>query len=194
MGMFSGLYRRVMIWSRLPHARWYLAGLSFAEASFFPIPPDVMLAPMSMARPAQAWQLATLTTVASMLGGLLGYAIGYFSFELIEPWLHQLGYWDKYLLAKDWFDEWGFWAIFLAGFSPIPYKVFTIAAGSLSMALLPFVIASTIGRGARFFLVAGLLAWGGPKLEQVLQRYVERIGWLLVAAAVLAYFILNNSG
>lgn len=194
MGLFTGLYNRTMRWSRSKHAPWYLAGLSFAESSFFPIPPDVMLAPMSMAQPRRAWSLALLTTLASVVGGLLGYTIGYFAFEAVEPWIRELGYWDKYTQAKLWFDEWGFWAIFLAGFSPIPYKVFTISAGSLGMALLPFVVASAIGRGARFFLVASLLAWGGPRLESVLQRYVERIGWLLVGAAILAYFALNGAG
>ncbi len=190
--LFTALYNRVMQWSRARYAQWYLAGLSFAESSFFPIPPDVMLAPMSMAQPKRAMHLAFLTTVASVLGGLLGYVIGHYAFEAITPWIKDLGYWGKYEMAKAWFDEWGFWAIFLAGFSPIPYKIFTIAAGSLNMALLPFVIASTIGRGARFFLVAGLLAWGGPRLEKVLQRYVERIGWLMVVAAIIAYFVLSN--
>lgn len=194
MGLFNGLYNRVMSWSRSRHAPWYLAGLSFAESSFFPIPPDVMLAPMSMARPERAWRLALLTTLASVVGGMLGYAIGYFAFEAVEPWIRDMGYWDKYLRAREWFNEWGFWAIFIAGFSPIPYKVFTIASGSLGMALIPFLIASSIGRGARFFLVAGLLAWGGPRLEQALQRYVERIGWLLVAAAIIGYFVLQGNG
>jgi membrane protein YqaA with SNARE-associated domain len=193
MGVFNGLYNRVMQWSRAPHASWYLAGLSFAESSFFPIPPDVMLAPMSMAEPKRAWRLAALTTAASVIGGMLGYSIGYFAFESIQPWIQELGYWDKYLLAKSWFDEWGFWAIFLAGFSPIPYKVFTIASGSLGMAIPPFLVASAVGRGARFFLVAGLLAWGGPRLEQALRRYIERIGWLLVAAALIAYAVLQGN-
>jgi membrane protein YqaA with SNARE-associated domain len=188
MRLFSALYERTMQWSRHPHAPRYLAGLSFAESSFFPIPPDVMLAPMSLASPAKAWYFAALTTAASVVGGLLGYLIGIFAFDLIQPWLQDLGYWDAYLQAKAWFDQWGFWAIFLAGFSPIPYKVFTITAGVIAMALLPFVIASAIGRGARFFLVAALMAWGGERMETALHRYIDRLGWLMILAFGLAFF------
>ena len=100
----------------------YLSGLSFAESSFFPIPPDVMLAPMSMAQPGRAWRYAALTTLASVLGGLLGYLIGYYAFDLIQPWLQESHYWSKYLVAREWFEEWGFWAILVAGFSPIPTR------------------------------------------------------------------------
>lgn len=192
MGLFDGLYQRAMRWARAPRAPWYLAGLSFAESSFFPIPPDVMLAPMSLAQPARAWRFAFITTVASTLGGLFGYAIGYFALDLIEPLIRDTHYWDGYLKARVWFDEWGFWAVFIAGFSPIPYKVFTIAAGSMAMALGPFALASVIGRGARFYLVAGLLAWGGPRMEQTLARYIEWLGWGVVAVLGLAYFALRG--
>jgi membrane protein YqaA with SNARE-associated domain len=185
MKLFSALYDRVMQWSRHRHAPRYLAGLSFAESSFFPIPPDVMLAPMSLARPDRAWRYAALTTLASVAGGVLGYLIGLFAFELISPWLHKGGYWDHYLRAREWFDAWGFWAIFIAGFSPIPYKIFTITAGAIGMSLLPFIIASAVGRGARFFLVAALMAWGGPPMEQALRRYVDVLGWIVVALVIL---------
>ena len=186
MGIFSAMYDRVMRWSRHQHAPWYLGGLSFAESSFFPIPPDVMLAPMSMAQPRQAWWFASLTTLASVLGGLLGYAIGHFFFGLIEPLVVEGGRYAEPFAATDaWFQEWGVWAIFIAGFSPIPYKLFTISAGVLHMALVPFVIASVVGRGARFFLVAALMAWGGERMEGVLRDYVDRIGWIMVLLAVL---------
>lgn len=192
MKLFSGLYTRVMQWSRHRHAPRYLAGLSFAESSFFPIPPDIMLAPMSMAKPQQAWRFATITTIASVVGGVFGYLIGIFALEAIEPFLHEVGYHDKYLTAKAWFDEWGFWAIFVAGFSPIPYKVFTITAGVISMALLPFLIASFIGRGARFFLVAGLMSWGGEKMEKKLHRYIDLLGWLTIIAVIAVIFYANH--
>ncbi len=185
MNIFSPLYDLAMRWARHRHAPWYLGGLSFAESSFFPIPPDVMLAPMSLANPARAWWFAALTTVTSVAGGLFGYLIGVFAFDLVEPLIHEMGYWGKYEQARAWFVEWGFWAIFLAGFSPIPYKVFTITAGVISMALAPFVIASFIGRGARFFLVAALMAWGGERMEKTLRRYIDRIGWILVLLIVL---------
>jgi membrane protein YqaA with SNARE-associated domain len=180
MRLFSALYARVMQWVRHRRAPWFLALLSFAESSFFPIPPDVMLAPMAMAQPRRAWRLALLTTLASVLGGLFGYAIGWGAFSAIEPWLRASSYWDAYETARRWFEAWGVWAVFIAGFSPIPYKVFTIAAGVLQMALVPFAIASFVGRGARFFLVAGLMAWGGPRLEATLHRWVDRIGWASV--------------
>jgi membrane protein YqaA with SNARE-associated domain len=181
MHIFSSLYDRIMVWSRHRHAPWYLAGLSFAESSFFPIPPDVMLAPMSMANPRRGWWFAALTTLASVLGGLLGYLIGVFAFDLVEPLLRDAGYWPQYEQVKQWFAVWGFWAIFVAGFSPIPYKVFTITAGVIAMALVPFVVASAIGRGARFFLVAALMAWGGERMEGLLRQYVDRIGWIMIA-------------
>jgi membrane protein YqaA with SNARE-associated domain len=174
-----------MRWARHPHAPWYLGGLSFAESSFFPIPPDVMLAPMSLAKPQRAVWFATLTTITSVLGGMFGYLIGMFAFELVEPLLQEGRYAATFELAQSWFDAWGFLAIFAAGFSPIPYKVFTIAAGVIGMAFLPFVIASFIGRGLRFYLVAGLMAWGGERMEARLHRWVDWLGWLTVALLIL---------
>ncbi|MDX9945393.1 MAG: YqaA family protein, partial [Azonexus sp.] len=185
MKLFSPLYRRAMTWSRHPHAPWYLGGLSFAESSFFPVPPDVMLAPMALANPSRWWWLALITTLTSVAGGVAGYLIGYFAMDAILPWLQESRYWPAYQTAVDWFGQWGFWAVFVAGFSPIPYKVFTIAAGALSMALFPFVLASIIGRGLRFFLVAGLMAWGGAKMEEALHRYIDRLGWATVALVVI---------
>ncbi len=187
--MFQKLYDQALHWSKHKHADKYLGALSFAESSFFPIPPDVMLAPMSLARPEKAWKLALLTTITSVLGGILGYAIGYFLFDSISPWLQQTKYWSKYLLAEEFFSEWGVWAVFIAGFSPIPYKVFTIAAGALHMMLLPFIAASFVGRGARFFLVALLIAAGGEKLEKGLRKYMDTLGWIVVALVVIGALI-----
>ncbi|MGR9051572.1 MAG: YqaA family protein [Gammaproteobacteria bacterium] len=185
MNMFQKLYDKTLTWSRHRHAVKYLFALSFAESSFFPVPPDVMLAPMSLAQPAKALRFAVWTTVASVLGGIFGYAIGFFMFDTIAPWLQTTHYWAAYETARQWFDEWGFWAVFAAGFSPIPYKVFTIAAGALSMVFLPFVLASLVGRGARFCMVALLIAAGGEKLETVLRKYMDRLGWGVVALIVV---------
>ncbi|MBE0469006.1 MAG: DedA family protein [Methyloprofundus sp.] len=184
--MFKKLYDKVIQLAKHRHATKYLAALSFAESSFFPVPPDVMLAPMVLAQQEKAWHLALITTIASVLGGMLGYAIGFFAFEMIQPWLEGSHYWSKYQLAEQWFKHWGFAAIFIAGFSPIPYKVFTIAAGALSMLFLPFVLASFFGRGARFFLVAGLLAWGGERFESKLRQYMDVIGWSVVVLLLIA--------
>lgn len=194
MKIFSVLYDKVLGWSRHRYAPFYLGGLSFAESSFFPVPPDVMLAPMALAQPHKAWHYALLTTVTSVLGGMLGYLIGLFAFELVEPWIHRAGYWEAYQHAGLWFETWGFWAILLAGFSPIPYKVFTISAGVVGMVFLPFVLASAIGRGARFYLVAGLMRWGGARMEQTLRAYIDRIGWILVLLIIAVYFVMNHGG
>ncbi len=190
--LFATLYDRVLGWSGHRHAPRYLAGLSFMESSFFPIPPDVMLIPMVLRRPRAAWRLAGLTTVASVLGGLFGYAIGFFAHATLEPWLQTTHYWPSYVRATAWFAEWGFWVVLVAGFSPIPYKVFTVAAGALAVALIPFVAASVVGRGARFFLVAQLVAVAGPRVEPQIRRYVEWIGWGVVFALVAAYFLLRS--
>jgi membrane protein YqaA with SNARE-associated domain len=184
--LFGPLYERVLVWSGHPHAERYLGILSFAESSFFPIPVDVMLAPMCLAERSKAWRYALIATIFSVLGGLAGYAIGVGAFELIEVWLAQSHYWDAYETSRRWFDDYGIWVIFVAGFSPIPYKVFTIAAGVAALNLPAFFVASVIGRGARFFLVSGLVVLGGDKLESTLRKYIEWIGWAVAAIVVIA--------
>ena len=188
MKIFSYLYEKTLSWSVHPKAPTYLGGLSFAESSFFPIPPDIMLMPMSLAKPEKAFYFAWITTIFSVLGGLLGYAIGYFAMDAIMPWLNEIGYGSKIDAAKAFFEEYGVWVVFIAGFSPVPYKVFTITAGASFMPLLPFIIASFFGRGARFFLVAGLMKYGGKRLEPVIQKWVDWIGWSMVAL-ILVYLI-----
>jgi len=183
--MFASLYDHVIEWSRYRHAERYLGVLSFAESSFFPIPVDVMLAPMCLADREKAWRYASIATVFSVIGGVAGYAIGVVGFEMFEPWLAESRYWAAYETSREWFDRYGVWVIFVAGFSPIPYKVFTVAAGVAAINLPLFVVASVIGRGARFFLVASLIVWGGDRLETTLQKHVERIGWAVVLLVVV---------
>lgn len=185
MRLFGSLYDKAIGWSRHRHAERYLMALSFAESSFFPIPPDVMLAPMTLARPDRGWRLAALTTLSSVIGGLAGYLIGWLAFDLIEPLLIRLGYIDAYQQATEWFGRWGFWAVLVAGFSPVPYKIFTIAAGALQMFLPGFMLASVLGRGGRFFLVAGILVVGGARMERVLRRNIDLLGWITVLAIVV---------
>ena len=184
MKLFGPLYDRVLDWSRHQYAERYLGALSFAESSFFPIPVDVMLAPMCIAKREKAWRYAIIATVFSVLGGLAGYAIGLGIFDVIEPWLADSHYWSAYQTSREWFDTYGVWAIFVAGFSPIPYKVFTIAAGVAALNLPGFFLASVVGRGARFFLVSGLVVLGGDKLDTTLRKYVEGLGWAVVVLAV----------
>ncbi|MEM7278172.1 MAG: YqaA family protein [Pseudomonadota bacterium] len=185
MAIFGALYDKVLKWSAHRHAERYLIGLSFAESSFFPIPPDVMLAPMCLARPERAWRLATVTTVASVLGGIAGYFLGYWALEFIEPLLIQWGYGDAYATVEQWFSKWGVATVLIAGFSPVPYKLFTVSAGAAAMNFPLFVLASVVGRSARFFLVAGLIRFGGPRYEATLRKHIDRIGWIVVALALL---------
>ncbi len=194
MTLFRPLYDRVLAWSRHPHAERYLGAMSFAESSFFPIPVDVMLAPMVLADRRRWIRYATIATVFSVLGGLGGYAIGWGMFEVIEPWLSTSHYWDAYLTARQWFDDYGIWVVFVAGFSPIPYKVFTIAAGVAALSLPGFFIGSLIGRAARFFLVAGLVRAGGDRFESTLRQHIERIGWAVVVltAIVIAWLMMRD--
>jgi len=192
--IFAPLYEVVLKWSRHQHAERYLAALSFAESSFFPVPVDVMLAPMCLAERSMAWRFAAVATAFSVLGGVAGYYLGVAGFELIEPWLRESHYWSAYETSRSWFDRYGIWVIFVAGFSPIPYKVFTIAAGVAALNLPLFILTSIIARGARFFLVAGLIVWGGDRLEATLQQHVERIGWavVLVVVAIVAWLVVRG--
>ncbi len=178
-----------MKWSTHHHAPRYLAGVSFAESSFFPVPVDIMLAPMSLAKPEKAWHFAFIASIFSVLGGVAGYIIGYFAMDVLEPWIEAVGYWERYQQIILWFKDWGIWIVFIAGFSPIPYKLFTVTAGALNMALLPFILISIIARGARFYAVSGLMVWGGERMEAKLRQYMDAIGWSVVALAIVAYII-----
>lgn len=192
MKIFSYLYEWTMKWAEHRLAPKILMALSFAESVIFPIPPDVLLAPMVLAKPQKAWYYASITTIASVVGGIAGYWLGYYMFEpWIVPAIEAMGYTERFDKAILWFQEWGVWVVFLAGFSPIPYKVFTVSAGFLQMLFVPFLIASAIGRGLRFFLVAGLIFWGGAAFEQKLRQWVDILGWGLVILIIAAYFIFR---
>ncbi|AWB58546.1 YqaA family protein [Colwellia sp. Arc7-D] len=188
MKIFSALYEWTLKWAEHKFAPRILAVLTFAESVFFPIPPDVLLAPMVMAQREKAWRFATITTIASVLGGIVGYGLGYLMFDpWIQPLITEFGYQARFDKAMLWFSEWGVWVVFIAGFSPIPYKLFTVSAGFLNMAFLPFLIASAVGRGMRFFMVAGIIRWGGAAMEKKLKQWVDVLGWLVVIAIVVAY-------
>ena len=191
MKIFGPLYDRALVWAAHRHAPAYLAGLSFAESTFFPVPPDVMLVPMALARPDRAWYLAGLTTVMSVIGGFFGYLIGAYAFGLIEGWLAGTHYHEAFVAAQGYFDRWGFWFIFVAGFSPIPYKVFTIAAGVIGMPILPFLAGSLVGRGGRFFIEAALIRSGGERMAAGIKRHIEWLGWLVVLAVLVLIAVLQ---
>ncbi len=190
MKIFSALYEKCLQWARHKYAIYYLGGMSVAESIFFPIPVDVMLAPMAMAQKNKAWFFAFVCSMTSVLGGVIGYALGYFAFDsLVEPVLHDLGYWEKYQAVVEWFNEYGVWIVFIAGFSPLPYKLFTLSAGAMQMALLPFLLASLIGRSARFFLVAGLMKWGGDAIDKQLKATIDWLGWVVIFLAIIGYLV-----
>lgn len=190
MKLFAPLYDLTLSWSRHRHAPRYLAGMSLAESSFFPIPPDVMLMPMSLAQPDKAMRFAWITTLFSTLGGVIGYLIGMLLLETVWPFIVSAGYESHYHQIVEFFELYGVWIVFIAGFSPLPYKMFTISAGATGMALIPFVLASFFGRGARFFLVAWLMKVGGQRYEPLIRRWVEWLGWAFVALIIL-YIVLK---
>ena len=190
MTIFVGMYQRVMGWARHRHASYYLTATSVAESSFFPVPVDVLLAPMVLAKRDKSWWYATLATFGSVAGAVIGYYIGLFLFDQVaQPIIEFYHFQEKFTQVQELFSEYGVWIIFIAGFSPIPYKIFTIAAGVVGMPLLPFILTSIVARGARFFLVAGLIFAGGEKIEAVLEKRVEQIGWASVVLIVLAIII-----
>ncbi|EGP04500.1 TPA: YqaA family protein [Pasteurella multocida] len=191
MKIFGAMYDKTMAWSKHRYATFFLALTGFIEAIFFPIPPDVMLIPMSMSQPQRALKLAFYTAVASVLGGVIGYGLGYYVVDFVQHYVQQFGYQQHWETAISWFEKWGILVVFVAGFSPIPYKVFTICAGVMQMLFLPFVLTAFISRAARFILVAKLAAWGGEKFADKLRRSIELIGWSVVLIAVIAYLILR---
>jgi membrane protein YqaA with SNARE-associated domain len=185
MQLFSKLYNKMIEWSQHRHAPAYLYTLSFAESSFFPIPPDFMLAPMSLAKPQKAISYAAYTTLSSVLGALLGYCIGFFFMIALWPYLVNLGYAPTFTKAQEYFQHYGFLVMFIAGFGPIPYKFFTITGGAMHIALLPFILGSIIGRGGRFFLVTLLIRWKGEAMERMLLKYIDRLGWIILLTVVI---------
>lgn len=182
--MMRGVYDWMMRMAgheRAPHA---LFAVSFAESSFFPIPPDVMLIPMVLADRSKAWSYATLCTIASVIGGVAGYAIGYLLFDQLSPHLASLGMADKFATASAWFKEYGAALLILKGWTPFPYKVLTIAAGALHMDLVPFIAASIVARAMRFYLVAGLLYFFGEPIRAFIEKRLTLITTAFVVALV----------
>jgi len=192
--IFSPIYEAALRWAKHKHAIYYLGVLSFFESIIFPIPVDVMLAPMCLSRRDKAWRYAAVATVTSVLGGIFGYIIGvYLGPAMLEPFLIDWGFGDAYAKTQIWFGKYGVFMVFIAGFAPIPYKIFTISAGALSLNpmadLTPFIIASCFGRAGRFYLVAYILRLGGKKMEEKLHKSIDFIGWGVVIVAILGYLM-----
>ncbi|MBC6943770.1 MAG: DedA family protein [Xanthomonadales bacterium] len=195
MRLFQPLYERALKWAAHRHAERYLGGLSFVEAIIFPVAPEIMLAPMVLARPHLWWRYATISLVWSMLGAFVGYALGHYAFDLLRPLLAQIGWASRLdalvleLGADVQSHPWkAFWMLVLAGFVPVPLKIFTWASGIVGMPLLPFIGGMLIGRGKRVYLLAGVIRLGGARAEQALHRWIEWIGWALVVAVAAVIF------
>jgi membrane protein YqaA with SNARE-associated domain len=190
--MLQRLYARTLEIAAGPHALWALLVVSFAESSFFPIPPDILLIPMILARPHQAFRLAALCTLASVAGGLVGYAIGYFLFDAIgRPVLEFYHAMGSYEALKAGFAEWGVWIIIIKGMTPIPYKLITIASGVAEFDLLAFIGASIVSRSLRFFLLAALLWYFGDAARQFIERRLTLVTTVFAVALVGGFVVLR---
>ncbi len=194
MKVFAPLYERALRWARHRNAPALLGVLSFVEAVFFPVMPEVMLAPMALSRPQRAFRYATISLACSLAGALVGYALGHYAYELVKPWFARLGwaahvdeqvaYLRHIAIESPWK---AFWILVVAGFAPIPLKFFTWASGIVGVPLLPFMASMFIGRGKRVYLLAGAIKLGGARAEAALHRWIEPVGWValaLLAAAV----------
>ncbi len=193
--MIKRLYDWTMRLAARPRAAWALAAVSFIESSVFPVPPDVLLLPMVLAERKRAWRFALICTVASVLGGVLGYAIGFLLYEQLgQPLLALYGYEGKFTVFQAKFQEWGAWAVFIAGVTPFPYKVITIASGVVALDPVTFVVASVLARAMRFYLEAALLWYFGEPIRDFIERRLQVLTVIfcivLVGGFVLARYIL----
>lgn len=192
MTLFEPLYHRIMVWARHRHAPTLLTLFSTAEAVFFPVPPEVMLAPMCLAQPRSGFRFASLSLAGSMVGAVIGYTLGYYAYELLVPLFDSLGWLERIdaqvtqlreIVAQ---SPWqAFWLLVLAGFTPIPLKIFTWAAGIVGVPFVPFLASMFIGRGKRVFLIALAIRLGGERAERMLAKYIEQIGWVVTGILVL---------
>jgi len=191
--MFKRLYHWTLSLAESPRATWALGAIAFAESSFFPIPPDVILVPMSLARPKRAWFYAGICTLASVAGGILGYAIGLLLWDSVGHWLIDLyGYASRMDAVKAGYDQWGWLFILVKGLTPIPFKLVTIVSGLLAYNFPLFVALSLVTRGARFFILAGLLnKFGGP-IKDLLERHFATFMIAILAMIVGGFWLAGK--
>lgn len=184
-------YRWVVGWAEKPQAEKALGGLSFIESFFFPVPPDPLLIAMVTARPKKWLRLATITTGASVLGGMFGYMLGLLAITAVMPIIISAGYEGSYHSAVEWFGQYGALAVIVAAFTPIPYKIFTIAGGAAAMSFPLFIIGSFIGRGGRFYLVAFLMHHLGRRYKDKIEKYIDVLGIAFVALLILGFVAIK---
>jgi membrane protein YqaA with SNARE-associated domain len=190
--MLRRLYARTLALSADPRAPWWLAAVAFAESSFFPVPPDALLIPMVLARHRLAWRFAAICTAASVVGGALGYLIGYALLDqLARPILELYGYGQRFAAFQATYAEYGLWVILIKGLTPIPYKIVTIASGAARFDFALFMAASVLTRGARFFLVAGLLRRYGLAMREFIERRLTLVTSLAAAGVVGGFLALK---
>jgi len=186
------LYDWTLNLSAKPHAMFFLGLIAFAESSFFPIPPDVLIIPMVLATREKAWRIAAVCTIASVIGGLAGYGIGYFLFDAIgQPVLEFYGYMEKFDVFKGYYNEWGAWIVGGAGLTPFPYKVITIASGVTGLDLPTFMVASALSRGLRFFIVAALLWRFGPPIKVFIENHLGKLATIFFILLIGSFVLLK---
>lgn len=193
MALFAPIYERALTWSKHPRAPSILGLWSFVEAIFFPVPPEVLLGPMCLAAPKRGFWFATISTFYAVLGALVGYLIGWLAADWAESVMAWLGQTERFNELKEAARVNGFWMLLVAGFIPVPFKIFTLASGVVGMPILPFVLGALIGRGKRTFLVAFAVWLGGERMERKLHEHVEKIGWgvLVLLALLIAWWLLR---
>lgn len=191
MEILRSLYDWVVAWAYTPYASVALFGIAFAESSFFPIPPDVLMIPLAISRPPFALLFATLATVASVLGGVFGYLIGKWGGQ---PVLHRLFSEEKIRTVQHYYHKYDVWAIGIAGFTPIPYKLFTISAGVFDLDFKRFMVASLLGRGGRFFMVGGLIMVFGEAIQGFIDEYFDLLAVAFTVLLIGGFYVINVVG
>jgi len=187
--IFTGLYNRAMKWAEHQHRERYLVGVSLFESFIFPLPTALLMIPMVIATPDKAVRLATITTIMSVFGAAIGYLLGWGAMSVIEPWITEMGWLPQLEAARADFVTYGVLAVGIGAFTPAPFKIFTVTAGMLSMSFIPFLLVSLVGRAAHFYMIALLMAWAGPKMEPVVRKYIEWLGWAVIVIATIGFLI-----
>jgi membrane protein YqaA with SNARE-associated domain len=188
------LYNWMLSWAERPGGPIALGVITFAESSFFPIPPDPLLLALALGRPRRALFFASIATAASVAGGVFGYWLGRFLWESVSGFFfgHVPGVTpEAFASVQSLYHQYDFWAVFLAGFTPLPYKVFTLASGVFLISFPVFVVASTVSRGARFFILAGLVHFFGPQIKGFIDKHFDRLAWIFAILLVAGFFVLN---
>ena len=192
MRWMRGLYDWTISWAEKPQGTWALFLIAFAESSFFPIPPDVLLVALCVGAVTKSYRFAAICTLGSLLGGIAGYGIGLYGFEMIgEPIVKAYHGETVMEKIKTWYDTYGFWGNLLAAVTPIPYKVFTIASGAFEFSFTSFMLASVIGRSLRFFAVATLLYFFGPKIKAFIEKYFNLCAWAFMILLIGGFILLK---